>query len=188
MKLWLQVLFAQGYLWRDRFPEEFPPDAHLRGERPSVFMFAFGLTFFALGVVSAYSGSRLFAGLCLLVGAGYMVSNIGVLRADRVLGSAAFWVSLSWASGAVALVGIVSLIVTSALYGWWIGFVMLLGYMTLPGTVAIFGIQSRYLFFFDPTRNAHRVEFNISGARDLWIDTYWRLPRQILFPQKERHA
>jgi len=177
MKLWLQVLFAQGYLWRRRFPDLFAADAHLRGERPSLWQIAFGLFFLlAGGVGNLVYDNWLWAALYLSIGIGFSFPLLGVLRMDRILGDAALWVSLSWASGVLALTGVLVLVVVCAVISRWLAALLFLAFLVLPAAPTIHGILSRYLFFADPHSNAHPIK----SVREFWLETYWQLPREVV--------
>jgi hypothetical protein len=178
MKLWLQVLFAQGYLWRDRFPDLFPADAHLSGERPSLWQIAFGLLFLVGGVLNAlvYSPSLLTV-IHISIGIGLSFPLIAALGLNRLFGDAALWVSLSWATGTLGLAGIVALVTYSFVTGSWLTVALFLAFLALPAAPTINGILSRYLFFADPHSNAHRLDdAPTDRAQNFWVETYWRLP------------
>ena len=55
MRLLFQVLFMQGYLWRDRFPEAFDYRPHRHGV--SWLMLIFGLSLVAWGITLVMTGS-----------------------------------------------------------------------------------------------------------------------------------
>ena len=179
MKLWFQVLFAHGYLWRRRFPDLFAADAHLRGERPSLWQIAFGLFWLAGGVLSAAYDLWPWAAIYLAMGIGFSFPLVGIVRVDRIFGDAAFWVTLSWATGVLALSGVFTLVIFCAITGKWLGALVFLGYLVLPAAPTTNGILSRYLFFAEPRSNADILERHpIDNAPKFLADTYWRLPRE----------
>jgi hypothetical protein len=181
MKLWLQVLFAQGYLWRGRFPQRFAEDAHLRGERPSLWQVIFGLFWLAAAFLVVRYDASLWALIYLTIGIGFSFPLLGILRIDRIFGSAALWVSLSWAFGVLALVGVLAMVVACALFGYWLGVFLFLAFLAFPAAPTLNGILSRYLFFADPHSNAHLLEdHSIYSARTFVLETYWRLPSEVV--------
>ncbi len=183
MKLWLQVLFAQGWLWRDRFPEAFPVARPQGSSGASVLWLVFGLLLVTGGAIALGGGygSQAFSVLQVLTGAAFFLSNIGILRIHRLIGSNAFWVSLSWSSGTVALVGITGLVLVSAIEGYWIWTVLLVGMMAFCFSLTIGAIERRYLFFSDPRTYGYLLdERQIESIREHWTETFWRLPGKVL--------
>jgi len=181
MTLWLQVLFAQGYLWRRRFPDRFAADAHLRGERPSLWQIAFGLFWLAAAFLVVRYDASLWALIYLTIGVGFSFSLLRILRVDRIFGSAALWVSLSWAFGVLALAGVLTMVVACAVFGYWLGAFLFLAFLAFPAAPTLNGILSRYLFFTDPRSNANLLEDHpIGSARTFVLDTYWRLPSEVV--------
>ena len=180
MKLWLQVLFAHGYLWRERFPDLFGADAHLRGERPSLWQIAFGVFFLVAAIGNAVASLWERAAIFLFIGMDFAFPLVGLTRVNRLFGDAALWVSLSWATGVLALAGILVLIGLSLITGAWWAALLFLAFLALPAAPTINGILSRYLFFADPRANAHWLEDHpIESARSFWVETCWRLPREV---------
>jgi len=191
MKLWLQVLFAQGYLWRDRFPEQFDYRPLRRGV--SWLMLIFGLSLVTWGIGLVVTGSPITGTLMVLTGSGFVVTNFESLGFYRLGGSAAFWISVGWGSVSAALVGMASLFAVF-LYGavfdsiWaLIGLVWIVGFIACCCTASINAIECRYLFFASPRDNACMLEESGSQSiGQLWKETFWLLPRQILFGIQSR--
>jgi hypothetical protein len=205
MKLLLQVVFAQGYLWRDRFPESFP-DGTPHGSSPQPLWLAFALVIAASGSLALYHGSVLFGPVLLLTGLSLAVWSADSLGLKTRLGSRAFWTSVSWASGTLTTLGFAMLLPLSV---WaaiadplsfpfpWCWLVASACYMVFFGSVGLHVLGRRYLFFAEPRKNAHLLEEPNFSPGELWLDTYWNFPRRIIAimlsrpspdTKEERHA
>ncbi len=194
MKLWLQVLFAQGYLWRDRFPEAF---AEAKVEHRSTTGYLIHLIFavmLLMGIWSIADGDLSWGILVPVAGTWLLwaLSSHG-LRTD--VGRKELWLSAVWALGflfSVSIIGLLLVVLVTA--DWWL-LLLTLWLIVCYFTGWLRGIQCNYLIFRDPANNAWRLEGPkeppkgfMRAYTDAIVETYWRLPRQILFPQKERHA
>lgn len=200
MKLWLQVLFAQGWLWRDRFPDALPQEPDTSKWSPSWWNLAFAVSLIALGGMWISYGDLTFGSLTLLSGVAYAVSSGDAFGLEKVAGTQAFWTSVSWGSGALTVAGFLVLLILSLAWQIWyvvdgspsLGLAVVsiasASFMVFFGSMSLRAIECRYLFFADSKRNAHLLEDVEFSANELWLDPYWRLPKQILFPKKERHA
>jgi hypothetical protein len=192
MKLWLQVLFAQGYLWRDRFPESFEyakPDRW----RPNALNLLWAASLVTLGAMWIYYGSAIFGPLLPVTGIAYLVGAADFLGLDRVVVSRAFWTSVSWACGALTVGGFAVLLILSFAWqlttvvngdsvslGLAVVFVGSAGFMVFFGSMSLHAIECRYLFFADPRINATMLDDPEWNPRELWSDTYLHLPAKIL--------
>jgi len=112
MKLWLQVLFAQGYLWRDRFPESFE-DTQCERWRPNALNLLWAISLITMGAMWIYYGSAIFGPTVLVTGIACLIGAADFFGLDRVVGSRAFWTSVSWACGALTVAGFVLLLILS---------------------------------------------------------------------------
>ena len=195
MKLWLQVLFAQGWLWRERFPDKF---AEAAVERRPLRGWLFVLFVAAIWVIVAFAqverGRAWVGALGLVVGLVWVIWQASAPTIRKGVKAKEFRVSLHWAAGFVAYV----LVALSAL----VGIVVMEWPLVMWSAILMFcsashwlrGIQNNYLLFLDPVANAKRLELPplgkgfITPVARLVADAYWWLPKQILFPQKERHA
>ena len=183
MRLWLQVLFAQGYLWRQRLPEVFPARSPAGTSNWHLWWLLFGAALLAGGIngVVRY-GAGVFDALMILTGAGFLLWNIEVLRMQRLIGSHAFWVSLSWGSGTIVLLGLLALTVTAALQGYWIYLGSFAAMIPCFFTPTANMLQRRYLFFADTEKYGVLLDddADVDGIWQYFTHTYWRLPREVL--------
>jgi len=176
MKLWLQVLFAQGYLWRDRFPEALEPALERRGL--TLLWLIFALVLPVLGVLRMLDGSWTVGVLFIVTGVGASLLNAVSVEVHRLRENLAFWTSLAW--GAAVLIGpVISLIVVLAIQGDWGFATLLLLTWAFFGTAQLHDIESRYLFFSDPTANQYLLAGWPESFPRMWVETYWRLPIRI---------
>ncbi|TMB95793.1 MAG: hypothetical protein E6J42_10125 [Chloroflexi bacterium] len=53
-------------------------------------------------------------------------------------------------------------------------------FMVFFGSMSLHSIECRYLFFADPRNYAEMLAEPEWNPRELWLDTYWHLPCQIL--------
>ncbi len=194
MKLLLQVLFVQGWLWRDRFPEVF---AEAKVEHRGItgyLILLLSAVLLLMGILSVADGD-LSRGILAPVAGTWLLwalSSRG-LRAD--VGRKELRLSVMWALGFFFSVSVFGLLLVALVTAdWWL---LLLTFALLVCWVTgwLHGIQGSYLLFRDPVNNAWRLEGPkeppkgfMRAYTDAVVETYWRLPRQILFPQKERHA
>jgi len=186
MKLWLQVLLAQGYLWRDRFPEQFvatrksPPRATWVTFAPVVITVA--------GLLVLFDG-RWWGLSVAAAGFGYFLFIAYPLRLDRLIGSTEMWLSITWGGGFLATAATVSLVPVAVLIGGWGVLVVSLGLWLSAVTAWLRSVQANYLIFADPERNSWRLDPEQNPRRPDWLGrwrdgltlAYWHLPRQILF-------
>ncbi len=194
MKLLLQVLFAQGWLWRDRLPEVF---AEAKVEHRGTIGYLILLLFAVLllmGILSIADGD-LSRGILVPVAGTWLLRALSShgLRAD--VGRKELRLSVVWALGFLFSVSIFGLLLVALVTAdWWL-LLLTLWLIVCFVTGWLRGIQCNYLIFRDPANNAWRLEGPKEPPKgfmrvytDAIVETYWRLPRQILFPQKERHA
>jgi len=197
MKLWLQVLFAQGYLWRDRFPEQFSAtkNSALRATWVTFAPLAIALA----GLLVLLDGR--FWGLSLaLAGFAWFAFLAYPLRLDRVLRSTELWLSLTWGGGFLATLANGSLVLQAVLSGALDVLLISAGLWFCVATSWLRFVQANYLIFADPGRNVWRLdpaqnppnESWFHRLRDTFVTTYWHLPRKILFgvepPRPARRA
>ena len=191
MKLWLQVLFAQGYLWRDTFPDELQKvKAEPRKIRlPTLIPLAM-IVLVSLALVGDAEWTTAVPVLTLSLG--WFMFRSYPLRADTLVGTLEFWISATWAGGAIALISAVVLAITTLATGSW-GLVLLcMGAWLGIVTPWLRGVEANYLILADPVDNSWRLDPQLnprpSGIPSTWrfmiSEAYWRLPRQIFFGAK----
>jgi hypothetical protein len=118
--------------------------------------------------------------MIFLFGIGFILSNIQRLGLDKLGGSDAFWVSLSWTGGTTTVLGVVGVIVYSIAAQDWIRAGVFVAFLVMPIAPAVNRMWRRYLFFFDPGRYAPLLEDDeIGNILGFWLDTFWRLPCQV---------
>jgi hypothetical protein len=191
VKLWLQVLFAQGWLLKKRFPDAFP----LRKARatPDRFMFVAVLLVSAVGIVDATRGHWASAVTLLILGVAWTLHHAFWLRLDRLLKWDEFWVSVIWGTPVVMEGTFIALVIVGLLDRDWflVSFAAVFG-LAFLGTFFLRNIERRFLFLRDDPIVAEAAGSDGVASCGLdpnvWLEAYWRLPRQILFPRKERHA
>ncbi len=194
MKLLLQVLFAQGWLWRDRFPHSYAEAKVEHRGTIGYFMLLLSAVLLLMGILSIADGDLSRGILVPVAGTGLLwaLSSRG-LRAD--VGRKELRLSVMWALGFLFSVSVFGLLLVALVTAdWWL-LLLTLWLIVCFVTGWLHGIQRNYLIFRDPANNAWRLEEPkeppkgfIRAYTDAIVETYWRLPRQILFPQKERNA
>ena len=115
------------------------------------------------------------------------------LRAD--VGTKELRLSAVWALGFLFSVSVFGLLLVALVTAdWWL-LVLTFWLIVCLVTIWLRGIQRSYLIFRYPAEYAWMLDDPkqppkglIAPYADAIVETYWRLPRQILFPQKERHA
>jgi hypothetical protein len=189
MKLGLQVLFTQGYLWRDRFPARFDVAT---GMQPSlVGTLVWGIfvpSAILVGAVGALGDGDFAAGiLALILVASWIVWTAASRWFDRLAGGKALWLSVYWASGSVMVVMLVAVTLAAPLAGKWALTLFGVSLLLCCATGYLNALQRNYLMFAHPEDDAHvltaptSVKMGFIAAWRAWlIETYWRLPRQIL--------
>jgi hypothetical protein len=194
VRLWLQVLFTQGYLWSDRFPEAFA-DTRIKGRVLGSWM-VFPVTLVALGTLRLTSGGVLWLGVATL-GAGvfWVAWRVSALMLQRSLNRREVVISVHWASGLMIFVLLWLLIFAGLARGEWVLALVSIAFQLDPGTAWLWDIENNYLLFRDPSRNQWRIE---AHARTGWIspvtlirgltEAYVLMPAEILGLRKERHA
>lgn len=187
MKLWLQVLFAQGYLWRDRFPEAYA-DTGMRGRALGSWL-VFPITLLALGTINIASGGVPWIGVAMLAtGAAWVMWRGTAIMLRRPLeGKREVVISMHWASGLVVFVLLWLLIFGALASGAWILALIVIAFQIDPGSTWLWEIQNNYLLFRDPTNSRWRVDAQPrTGWVSPWtlvatlIQTYVLLPAEIL--------
>lgn len=192
MKLLLQVLFTQGYLWRMRCPEEFGGVSSEKWH-PNVWNVAYAAALVSMGALSIYYGSLIFGPLLLFTGIAFVVWAADFFGLNKIVGSRAFWTSVSWACGALTIGGFMLLLVLSIAWqsrllidgsvSLGLGFLLLFSssFMAFYGSMVLHAFECRYLYFADPIGSGAMLDEPDWSPRELWVDTYRHLPRQILF-------
>jgi hypothetical protein len=194
MKLLLQVLFAQGWLWRDRFPHIYAKAKVEHRGAIGYLILLLSAVLLLMGILSIADGD-LSRGILVPVAGTWLLwalSSHG-LRAD--VGRKELRLSVVWALGFLFAVSICGLLLVGLVtVDWWL---LLLTFVFIVCFVTgwLRGIQRIYLLFRDPANNAWRLEGPkeppkgfMRAYTDAIVETYWRLPREILFPRRERHA
>lgn len=194
MKLLLQVLFAQGWLWRDRFP-----DAFTKTKAEHHGLSAFLLQIFPIVVLAGSTGLLAFG-----EEEGLFVTPMAVIWVAWSLSSRGLSVEVSWKELRISLTWTLGFLFSISVFAMLAGTLIAAEWELLPlgfwlavcfATGCLRGIQRSYLIFRYPAKYAWMVDDPkqppkglIAPYTDAIVETYWRLPRQILFPQKERHA
>ncbi len=194
MKLVLQVLFSQGWLWRDRFPEVFAEAKVERRGTIGYLMLLLSAVLLLMGILSIADGD-LSRSILVPVAGTWLLWSLSYrgLRAD--VGRKELRLSVMWALGFLFSVSVFGLLLVALVTAdWWL---LLLTFWLVVCIVTIWlrGIQRSYLIFHYPAEYAWMLDDPkqppkglIAPYADAIVETYWRLPRQILFPQKERNA
>jgi hypothetical protein len=186
MKLWLQVLFAQGWLWRDRFPEQFA--ATKKPPLRATWVTFTPLVITVAGLLVMLDG-RWWGLSVAAAGFGWFLFIAYPLRLDHVIGSTELWLSITWGSGFLTTAATASLIPMAVLTGDWEVLLVSLGLWLCAVTTWLRFVQANYLIFADPEGNSWRLDpeqnprrpDRLGRWRDVLTLTYWHLPRQILF-------
>lgn len=199
MKLWLQVLFVQGWLWRDRLPEEFlKAKVEYHGLAAYLIylylILSTVLLFMSIGLLADGELSR---GVFLaLLAAAWFLWSLSSREFGTDASGKEFRISALWATGflfAVSVFGLLAVALVTA--DWWlVPFPIVLLVCWVTGWLR--GIQGNYLLFRDPVNNAWRLEASkqppkgfMRSYADAIVDTYWRLPREIFISRRgPRHA
>ena len=194
MKLWLQVLFVQGWLWRDRFPDKFPAADSGKRRLGWWVLLLWVPAVWVIVALDLASDRASFSALALTNAFVWLVWQCTALAIRPNVRGKQLWISLHWAAAFVAyILLLLALVVGIVALEWmlvlWSGVLLI-----CSASHWLRGIQNNYLVFVDPVRNAWRLELPslgkgfITPVARLIADAYWHLPRQILFPQKEHHA
>ncbi len=194
MKLLLQVLFAQGWLWRDRLPEVFAEAKVEHRSTIGYLVILLSTVLLLMGILSIAYGDLSrgilvpVAGTCLLWALFYHW-----LRAD--VGPKELRLSVVWALGFLFSISIFGLLFVVLVTADWLLLPLAFWLIVCPATIWLHAIQHSYLIFRYPAEYAWLLDNPkqppkglIAPYADAIVETYWRLPRDILFPQKERHA
>ncbi len=193
MKLLLQMLFVQGWLWRDRLPEVFAQakEQQIRIGWGHVTPILF-LLISVLEITESRWGS---ATLLVIIAASLVLWRNHLFQLDRIAGGKELWISVSWASGLVVAASLVILLVMAPLTSAWAALALAAAGLYVYGTGWLHGMESNYLLFADPANNAWRLEAQettqkgfIRPRLHLLAETYWRLPRQISATRGRHHA
>jgi hypothetical protein len=191
MKLWLQVLFVQGWLWRDRFPDKFAEaSVEYRGLSSYAFLILpaalLGVSLKPLADGKTWAIAVAFmAGIWLL----WSLSSRG-LRADAR--HKELRISMNWAMGFLFCVSVFAVLAMAIATADWQLIPVPLALIVCWANGWLRGIQRSYLHFRDPDwmpdEPPQTPRSFVTSYADFIADTYWRLPKQILCPQRERHA
>ena len=195
MKLLLQLLFAQGWLWRDRFPEVFA-EAKVEHHRTiGYFIILLSVVLLLLMGILSIANGDLSRGILVPVAGTWLLWTLSHrgLRAD--VRQKELRLSVMWALGFLLSVSVFGLLLVAlAAAEWWL-LLVALWLIVCFVTGWLRGIQRSYLIFRYPAEYAWMLDDPkqppkglITPYADVIVETFWRLPRQILFPQKERHA
>ena len=194
MKLWLQVLFAQGYLWRDRFPDAFA-ETKVEHQGPwsvVLLVLAVAVLGMSLGLLAAGEEEAFFMTPMAVLWVAWSLASRGLRAGVR-------WtelrISLTWTLGFLFSVSAFAMLAEALVATRWQLLALGVWLTVCLATGCLRGIQRNYLLFRQPGEYAwvlegpgERPKGIIAPYADAIAETYWRLPRQILFPQRERHA
>jgi len=190
MKLWFQVLFAQGYVWRDRLPDAL---TKLEAEPKKIRLpNLIPLLMIALVVLALAGGAEWTTAIpVLILSVSWFLFLSYPLRPNRRLGSTELWISVAWAGGFLASISAVVLVITTLATGSWGLLVLCVGAWLGIVTPWLRGVEANYLILADPVDNSWRLDPQLnprSGIPATWrfmiTEAYWRLPRRIFFGAK----
>jgi hypothetical protein len=198
MKLLLQLLFVQGWLWRDRFPDEFRK-AKLEHRGLAAYLvylyliFSIVLLFISIGFLADGDLSR---GVFLaLLAAAWFLWALSSREFGTDASGKEFRLSAIWATGFLFAVSVVAFLAMVIMTADWLLLPPPIAFLLCLVTGWLRGIQGNYLIFRDPVNNAWRLKQTrtetglVRPLVNSWIETYWRLPLQIFFPTRgQRHA
>jgi len=180
MRLWLQVLFAQGYLWREQSPQFW--SARDSGKwSPHGFDMLRAVAFSGIGVFLAIIGSAVYGLVIAIAGAAMAIAHGDSFGLKRFFGSRAFWLSVNWAAGTLALGGLAAVLVLSVAFGIWRVAAPVFLFWVFAGTEMLRDMQRHYLFFAGRRQYIDPPGGESDDRSDLYVETYWLLPREIFF-------
>jgi hypothetical protein len=194
VKLWLQVLFAQGWLWRDRFPEKFrEANTHKR----SWLWWMLLLWVPAVWAIAATGmGDRAtLSALALANAFVWLVWQCALLLIRQNVSQKALRISVHWIAGLATYALLALSLAAGMVAGEWQLIMWSAILLTCSASYWLRGVQDNYLLFRDPANNAWRLDGGPAEKGlfrpliNTWQDTYWRLPRQIFVTMRgPRHA
>ncbi len=194
MKLLLQVLFVQGWLWRDRFPQQFAETKlEHRGLAPYLWIILPAALLLASFLALA-TGETWAIGLTFTAGA-WLLWSLSSRWLSVDASRKELRISINWALGFLFCISVLLLLALALATSVWplipLAFVLIVCLVT--GWMR--AVQRNYLLFRQPDEYAWVLDGPGEQPKGLVApfataitDAYWRLPKQILFPQKERHA
>ena len=194
MKLWLQVLFAQGWLWRDRFPDAFAKTkVEHHGRCPLVLLIlAMAVLGLSLGLLASGEEEAFFMAPMAVLWVAWSLASRGLSAGVRWK---EFRISLTWTLGFLFSVSVFAMLAAALVAAKWQLVPMGLALAVCFATGCLRGIQRNYLLFRQPDEYAWVLEGPGEQPKGLVApyatairEAYWHLPKQILFPQKERHV
>ena len=194
MKLWLQVLFAQGYLWRDRFPAQFGETSTQKPKLLGTVVWGFLVPSLALlaGWVELADGNLLSGLPAVALSVFWVLWSVSGRWVERLVGGKALWLSIHWATGFLAVISIVATLILPPLENTWGLMPLALVLLLCSGTAYLRALQSNYLIFVSPEENAWRLTPPapakagfVAAWREWLLETYWRLPRKTLFGEDD---
>jgi hypothetical protein len=104
-------------------------------------------------------------------------------------------ISLTWTLGFLFTFSVFAMLAGAVIAAEWQLLPMGFALAVCLATGCLRGIQRSYLMFRYPAEYAwmlrepkQQPKGLIAPYADAIVETYWRLPKQILFPQKEHHA
>jgi len=189
MKLWLQVLFAQGYLWRDRFPDAYAV-TQIKGRLLGWWLF-YPVVLVVLGGSRIPWGAAWLGVITLAAGALWVVWRVSALMLQRRITRRALVISIHWASGFMVFILLWLLVPASVAADDWGLALVSIALQVDPSSTWLWEVQNNYLLFRDPSRNQWRID---AHARTGWIsplmliaglaEAYILLPAKILGMRK----
>jgi hypothetical protein len=192
MKLLLQLVFVQGWLWRHCFPEVF---VRAKTQRMNIGWWVILPMLLVLVGVAQLAEEAWSAGVPLLAfGVLWLIWQASSRGIHEKTGKKEFRISLSWGSGFVFMVMLLGSTAVAVVTANWPLLLLSVAVFLCSGSGWLRGIEANYIFFRDPTNNMWRLEDRppekglVRPLVNLWVETYWRLPSEILFPQREHHA
>jgi hypothetical protein len=187
----LKVIFGQGYLWNDCFdvPDE---DVSFRRWQPNLWNLVWALPLIAVGAILVADGSTVFGPLFLVTGTALGLSSTDFFAVQRFAGSGAFWMSARWAAASITALGFVAMLLlwlvvklwrlydgSFSMRGW--STLVLAGsFMVFFGSMILHELERRYLFFANPRRYGDMLVEPNWDPKQLWLETYWKLPVEIV--------
>lgn len=191
MKLLVQLVFAQGYVWRDRFPEMF---ARAKCEQGKMWLIILPSALVASGI-PLLKTSPVVGISFLAVGISWLVWFAVSTRIGEHARLKPLRLSLVWFAGFAFVTSLLCVLAVAPFLREWILVPWAIGLLMCFGSGWLRAFQYNYLLFRQPDEYAWVLEGLPQPPKGLMAayayaigEIYWRLPKQILFPRKERHA
>lgn len=185
MRLLLQVMFVQGYLWRDhrqRFPERLPEDPETEStDQPRTNWMDMGVGgalivvgFLSLSASPVAGTAMTLSGVCVFLVYAPRATSLALGLSKPAS------TSLSWACASLFTILVPVVVVAAATEATWD--LLVLGILSAASLGAHFvqSIEERYLFFADPENNKWRLaQRKGDSILERYKSTFITLPREI---------